>query len=212
MIGSATRSGRPCPVPGGVGLVVRVFCAIPGVILTPARRGIFRSQPERIQIGDWRYELTPDGRLSAGHVVNGIVLAEEVLAAGAVGPHIARALGQLVSSLRSVDHSECRCGSGSPRDRRARLLNCLRSDIVAGHLTDAAQLRLVHRHNPPAEPPCTVPLDRGELVAPGQVGSGRSTVFDGEYLDIAMAASLRSRSDWKTRTSSGHGAAGCFRP
>jgi Domain of unknown function (DUF5073) len=83
--------------PGGAGLVVRVFCGIPGVILTPARRGFFRSQPERIQIGDWRYELTPDGRLGAGHVVNGIVLAEEVLAAGAVGPHIARALGQLVS-------------------------------------------------------------------------------------------------------------------
>ena len=35
--------------------------------------------------------------MSAGHIVNGIVLAEEVLAAGAVGPHIARALGQLVS-------------------------------------------------------------------------------------------------------------------
>jgi hypothetical protein len=83
--------------PGGAGLVVRVFCGLPGVILTPARRGFFRSQPERIQIGDWRYELTPDGRLGAGHVVNGIVLAEEVLAAGAVGPHIARALGQLVS-------------------------------------------------------------------------------------------------------------------
>lgn len=84
--------------PGGVGLVLRVFCGVPGVILTPARRGFFRSQPERVQIGDWRYEVTPDGRLSAAHVVNGIVLAEGVLAAGAVGPHIARALGQLVSS------------------------------------------------------------------------------------------------------------------
>jgi hypothetical protein len=59
--------------PGGVGLVVKVFC-------------------------DWRYEVTHDGRLSAAHLVNGIVLAEEVLAAGAVGPHIARALGQVVSS------------------------------------------------------------------------------------------------------------------
>ncbi|MEB3981730.1 DUF5073 family protein [Mycobacterium sp. 663a-19] len=84
--------------PGGVGLVVRVFCGVPGVILTPARRGVFRSQPERIQIGDWRYELTADGRLGAAHVVNGIVLAEEVLAAGAVGPHIARALGQVAGS------------------------------------------------------------------------------------------------------------------
>jgi hypothetical protein len=88
--------------PGGVGLVVRVFCGVPGVILTPARRGVFRSQPERIQIGDWRYELTADGRLSAAHVVNGIVLAEEVLAAAAVGPHIARALGQVVSSYGST--------------------------------------------------------------------------------------------------------------
>jgi hypothetical protein len=84
--------------PGGVGLVVKVFCGLPGVVLTPARRGFFRSQPERIQIGDWRYEVTDDGRLSAAHLVNGIVLAEEVLAAGAVGPHIARALGQVVSS------------------------------------------------------------------------------------------------------------------
>jgi hypothetical protein len=75
-----------------------VFCGVPGVILTPARRGFFRSQPERVQIGDWRYELTGDGRLSAAHVVNGIVLAEEALAAGAVGPHIARALQQVVSS------------------------------------------------------------------------------------------------------------------
>lgn len=84
--------------PGGVGLVLRVFCGVPGVILVPARRGFFRSQPERIQIGDWRYEVTVDGRLSAAHLVNGIVLAEEVLAAGTVGPHIARALGQVVSS------------------------------------------------------------------------------------------------------------------
>lgn len=84
--------------PGGVALVVKVFCGVPGVVLVPARRGFFRSQPERIQIGDWRYEVTADGRLSAAHVVNGIVLAEEVLAAGAVGPHVGRALGQLVSS------------------------------------------------------------------------------------------------------------------
>ncbi|MDR3657090.1 MAG: DUF5073 family protein [Mycobacterium sp.] len=84
--------------PGGVGLVVRVFCGVPGVVLTQARRGIFRSQPERIQIGDWRYEVTADGRLGAAHVVNAVVLAEEVLAAGAVGAHIARALGQVVSS------------------------------------------------------------------------------------------------------------------
>jgi hypothetical protein len=84
--------------PGGVGLVVKVFAGVPGVVVVPARRGLFRSQPERIQIGDWRYELSADGRLSACHVVGGIVLAEEVLAAVAVGPHLARALGQVVSN------------------------------------------------------------------------------------------------------------------
>ncbi len=83
--------------PGGVALVVRVFAGLPGVIRTPARRGMFRSQPERIQIGDWRYEVAGDGRLSAAHVVGGIVIAEEVLPAGGVGPHIARALGQIAA-------------------------------------------------------------------------------------------------------------------
>jgi hypothetical protein len=90
--------GTALPGPGGVGLVLRVFCGVQGVILVPARRGFFRSQPERVQIGEWRYEVTADGRVSAAHLVNGIVLAEEILAAGAVGPHIARALGQVVNS------------------------------------------------------------------------------------------------------------------
>jgi hypothetical protein len=88
--------------PGGVGQVVKVFCGVPGVVSTPQRRGFFRSQPERVQIGEWRYEVTGDGRLRAGHVVNGIVLAEEVLSAGAVGPHITRALSQLVTGYGST--------------------------------------------------------------------------------------------------------------
>lgn len=83
--------------PGGVALVVNVFAGLAGVVRTPARRGLFRSQPERIQIGDWRYEVTSDGRLGAAHLVNGIVLAEDILVADAVGPHIARALGQVVA-------------------------------------------------------------------------------------------------------------------
>ena len=83
--------------PGGVALVVNVFAGVAGVIRTPARRGMFRSQPERILIGDWRYEVAADGRLRAAHVVNEVVIAEELLAADAVGPHIARALGQVVT-------------------------------------------------------------------------------------------------------------------
>jgi hypothetical protein len=83
--------------PGGVAVVVNVFAGLTGVLRTPARRGVFRSQPERVQIGDWRYEVTNDGRLRAAHLVNGIVLAEDILVADAVGPHLARALGQLVA-------------------------------------------------------------------------------------------------------------------
>ncbi len=77
--------------------MVNVFAGLPGVVHTPARRGLFRSHPERIQIGDWRYEIAHDGRLLAGHMVNGVVIAEDILAADAVGPHIARALGQIVA-------------------------------------------------------------------------------------------------------------------
>jgi hypothetical protein len=83
--------------PGGIALVVRVFGGLTGVIHHPAKRGLFRREPERIQIGDWRYEVTHDGRLRAGHLVNGIILAEDTLAAAEVGPHLARALGQIVT-------------------------------------------------------------------------------------------------------------------
>jgi hypothetical protein len=83
--------------PGGIGLVINVFAGLPGVTHTPARKGMFKSQPARLQIGDWRYEVTPDGRLMAAHVVGDIVIGEDVLLADAVGPHLARSLGQLVA-------------------------------------------------------------------------------------------------------------------
>lgn len=82
--------------PGGVALVVNVFSAVPGVVRNPARRGLFRSDPERVLIGDWRYEVGRDGRLHAAHVVNEIVIAEAAIDANMVGPHIARALEQIV--------------------------------------------------------------------------------------------------------------------
>ena len=88
--------------PGGVGLVVKVFAGLTGVVHTPAKRGVFRSQPERIQIGDWRYEVSHDGRLLAAHMVNGVVIAEDILVADAVGPHVARSLGQIVARYGST--------------------------------------------------------------------------------------------------------------
>lgn len=87
---------------GGVGLVVKVFAGLTGVVHTPAKRGLFRSHPERIQIGDWRYEVTHDGRLLAAHMVNGVVIAEDILVADAVGPQIARSLGQIVARYGST--------------------------------------------------------------------------------------------------------------
>ncbi|MFN8073033.1 MAG: DUF5073 family protein [Mycobacterium sp.] len=94
--------------PGGVALVVKIFAGLPGVTHTPARRGLFSKSPERIQIGDWRYELASDGRLRVAHLVHGIVIAEESLDAAVVGPHISRALGQVVNQygetiLPSID-------------------------------------------------------------------------------------------------------------
>ncbi|WP_428342026.1 DUF5073 family protein [Mycobacterium sp.] len=83
--------------PGGIGLVINVFAGLPGVTHTPARRRMFTSEPARLQIGDWRYEVTADHRLMAAHVVGGVVIGEEVLLADAVGPHLARSLGQLVA-------------------------------------------------------------------------------------------------------------------
>ncbi|MFF2556580.1 DUF5073 family protein [Nocardia sp. NPDC058058] len=85
--------------PGGVAMVFTVFAGVPGAVRTPAKRGVFRSEPERLQLGSWRYEVTGDQRVRAAHVVNGIVLAEDVLIAAAVGPHVARALSDLVTGF-----------------------------------------------------------------------------------------------------------------
>lgn len=82
--------------PGGISLLLNVFRYVPGVVHAPAKRSVFRSEPERVLIGDWRYEVARDGRLRADHVVNGIVIAHDELDAHAVGEHVARALEQLV--------------------------------------------------------------------------------------------------------------------
>jgi hypothetical protein len=89
--------GHALAGPGGIGLVVNVFAGLPGVTHTPARRKMFTSEPARLQIADWRYEVTPDNRLMAAHIVGGVVIGEEVLLADSVGPHLARSLGQLVA-------------------------------------------------------------------------------------------------------------------
>jgi uncharacterized protein DUF5073 len=89
--------GHALAGPGGIGLVINVFAGLPGVTHTAAKRGMFTSQPARLQIGDWRYEVTSDHRLMVAHIVGGVVIGEEVLLADSVGPHLARSLGQLVA-------------------------------------------------------------------------------------------------------------------
>ena len=60
--------GQALTGPGGIGLVINVFAGLPGVTHTAAKRGMFTSQPARLQIGDWRYEVTSDHRLMAAHI------------------------------------------------------------------------------------------------------------------------------------------------
>jgi hypothetical protein len=89
---------RALLVIGGVELVLGSLATIPGVARTPARAGMFRSSPERLQVGEWRYEAARDGRLVGAHVVGGIVLAELALSPEAAGASVAAALGQLVAA------------------------------------------------------------------------------------------------------------------
>ena len=89
--------GRALRLVGGAELVVGSLASIPGAERTPARKGMFRSNPEQVLVGQWRYEVARDGRLSAGHVVAGIVLAELTLPADDAAPHVAAALGQHIA-------------------------------------------------------------------------------------------------------------------
>jgi hypothetical protein len=89
---------RALLVIGGVELVLGSLAHVPGVMLTPASKGMFRSSPERLQVGEWRYEAARDGRLVGAHVVGGIVLAELALSPEAAGDSVAAALGQLIGA------------------------------------------------------------------------------------------------------------------
>ena len=90
---------RALGVQGGPEFVLGCLATIPGVVRTAARSGRFRSSPQRLQVGQWRYEPSADGRLLAAHVVGGIVIAELALSPQAAGPSIAAALGQLINDF-----------------------------------------------------------------------------------------------------------------
>lgn len=79
-------------LPGGAGLLVGVLARLPGTGYTAGRRSWLRSSPERVEVGEWRFSAADDHRLRAEHVVNGIVLAEQVLPAGSAAERVAGAV------------------------------------------------------------------------------------------------------------------------
>jgi hypothetical protein len=83
---------------GGAELVVAALARIPGTVHREARRSMFRSEPEAVDVAQWRYHVLPDGRLSAAHVVGGIVLAEGPLVTADAGDHVAHAVDSLVAA------------------------------------------------------------------------------------------------------------------
>ncbi len=95
--GAADILARALALVGGPGLVVGSLGSLPGAVRTAERRGMFRSNPEQVLVGQWRYEVTRDGRLAAAHVVGGIVLAELTLPADEAPRHLAASLGAHVA-------------------------------------------------------------------------------------------------------------------
>lgn len=94
---AAAVISRALDCPGGPGMLVAVMASLPAAAHTPARKGLFRSSPEQVQLGSWRYQVGPDGRLQASHVVGGIVLAEQPLSPDTAGEHVAAAIAEHIA-------------------------------------------------------------------------------------------------------------------
>jgi hypothetical protein len=86
---------RALQLPGGSELVAGSLAGLPAAVVSRRRSGLFGSSaPLKVQLGEWRYEPAPNGRLAAAHVVGGIVIAENVLAPVEAGAHVAMVLSQ----------------------------------------------------------------------------------------------------------------------
>ena len=79
-------------MPGGADLVTGSLRVVPGSTVSQPRSGIFGSKAASVQLGEWRYQAGPSGRLMVSHVVGGIVLAERELPPAEAGAHVAMAL------------------------------------------------------------------------------------------------------------------------
>jgi hypothetical protein len=101
---AAAIISRAVGSPGGPGVLVAVMASLPAAAHTPARKGLFRSSPEQVQLGSWRYQVGADGRLQAAHVVGGIVLAEQPLSPDSAGGHVAAAIAEHIAGHGSQVH------------------------------------------------------------------------------------------------------------
>lgn len=86
----------------GAGLVTSALRGLPGVEPTGGKGGIFRSAPEGVQMGTWRYHPDKRGKLVVSHVVADIVLAEETLPTPAAAGHVAAVLGQHLADVGDI--------------------------------------------------------------------------------------------------------------
>jgi hypothetical protein len=89
---------RALALTGGADLVLSALARLPGAVHTPPRKTLFHADPETVGVCQWRYRTLPDGRLSAAHVVGGIVLADSPLPANEAGAHVVGALRSLVET------------------------------------------------------------------------------------------------------------------
>jgi hypothetical protein len=93
-VASAAVVTRALQMPGGADLVVGSLVLVPHALVSRGRSGLFRSEPTRVQLAEWRYCAEPSGRLRESHVMDGVVLSEETLSPAEAGWHVARALRQ----------------------------------------------------------------------------------------------------------------------
>lgn len=88
---------RALRLPGGPELVTGSLSGVPGVVVAKRRTGLFGAASVSVQLSNWRYEPATPGRLAISHVVDGVVLSENVTPPAEAGAHVAMALSLLLA-------------------------------------------------------------------------------------------------------------------
>jgi hypothetical protein len=85
-------------VPGGLGLLIDMLARVPGAKVVSVRQG-WTGKHTSIEIGNYRFSATKDGRLQVGHAVNDVVLSTQELHAGPAGAKVVEAVRQQVANF-----------------------------------------------------------------------------------------------------------------